>query len=73
MTTDPTGTGVDVDAQIAAQVAAENSSLSNWAAAQQAASKASSANPAPDSSINWLYVGGAALAGLVILEIVRGR
>lgn len=70
MVTDPTGANVDIDAQIAAQVAATNNNLAAWAAAQQAASKASDPNaPTPNTGLSTgVIVAIAAVAVLVLAK-----
>jgi hypothetical protein len=73
MATDPTGQSVNVDTQIAAQVAAENAALQQWAGAQSAATPV---NPLSAGSLlntipSWLLWGGG--AALVILFFMGGR
>lgn len=69
---DLTGTSDEIiAAQLAAQQKAYLQSGSEWATAQQAASKAN--DPDKLGAINWLWVGLAAAGAVVLLSVVGRR
>jgi len=68
---DLTGQTTDIDAQIAAQHAQNNTALAQWAAQQQAASKASDPNRPEDSSglQPWMILAGVGVAVFAVVAL----
>ena len=82
MSTDPTGQTVNADAQIAAQVAAENAALAQWAGTQSTATPVDNTSAgailnrlaAPMSSLTgsiptWMILAGVGLAVFAVVKM----